>query len=368
MDSEKSLKVRIGVLLLVFLIFYAPLNCTKTKDLKPPYKRSNLIEKIIWDDPSTVVRKAPGSDNWPLTWTSDGHLYTCWGDGGGFGGTNTKGRVSLGVARIVGRPEDFVGQNIFGGYNAETVSTIEGKSYGIISIKGVLYMWVGPGSNWQAYTVTRLAVSHDFGLSWRLSDSFFTYKDGFSLPSFLNYGKDYQGARDDYVYIYSQDASKGGLGTSTTVNLSRVLKRKIEHRDSYEFFSGFNNKNKPIWSSQVADRMPVFTDQNGVAIPSVIYNAGIKRYMLVMPHIKTLKGPGHGSLGIFEAADPWGPWSTVEYTDFWMGSKHLFFANIPTKWISPDGLEIYLVFTGFGKDTIALDSYQHIKGLLKLRK
>jgi len=367
MNSEKSLKMRLGVLLLVFLISYTLLNCKQAKHLKPPYKRSNLIEKIIWDDPSTVCRKAPGSDNWPTTWASDGHLYTCWGDGGGFGGTNNEGRVSLGVARIEGRPEDFVGHNIFGGYNADTASTIDGKSYGILSIEGVLYMWVGPGSTWQALTVTRLAVSHDFGLSWRLSDIFFTYKDGFSQPGFLNYGKDYKGAREDYVYIYSQDSSKGSSGIFTTVNLARVPKRKIELRDSYEFFSGFSKKNQPMWSSQVADRMPVFTDLNGVSAPSVIYNAGINRYMLVMPHIKTQKGPGHGSLGIFEAPEPWGPWSTIEYTDSWLGSKHLFYANIPTKWISPDGLEIYLVFTGFGKDVIALDSYQHLRGILKLR-
>ena len=29
-----------------------------------------------------------GSDNWPITWADDGHQYTSWGDGCGFGGGN----------------------------------------------------------------------------------------------------------------------------------------------------------------------------------------------------------------------------------------------------------------------------------------
>ena len=32
-------------------------------------------------------RLAPGSDNWPMTWSANGHHYTAFGDGGGFGAT-----------------------------------------------------------------------------------------------------------------------------------------------------------------------------------------------------------------------------------------------------------------------------------------
>ncbi len=50
-------------------------------------------------------REAAGSDNWPVTWAVDGHLYATWGDGGGFGGSNQKGRVSFGTARIEGNSD-----------------------------------------------------------------------------------------------------------------------------------------------------------------------------------------------------------------------------------------------------------------------
>jgi hypothetical protein len=43
----------------------------------------------------------------------------------------------------------------------------------------------------------------------------------------------------------------------------------------------------------------------------------------------------------------------------------MFFANIPTKWISSDGKTFFLVFTGTGGGTDpAQDAYQHIRGTL----
>lgn len=63
-----------------------------------PYPSSPVIEKVAFDV-ATHERRAPGSDNWAITWADDDHQYAVWGDGGGFGGTNSDGRVSLGIAR-----------------------------------------------------------------------------------------------------------------------------------------------------------------------------------------------------------------------------------------------------------------------------
>jgi hypothetical protein len=40
--------------------------------------------------------------------------HAAWGDGGGFGGTNTEGRVKLGVARIEGDKNTYQGINGLG--------------------------------------------------------------------------------------------------------------------------------------------------------------------------------------------------------------------------------------------------------------
>jgi hypothetical protein len=102
-----------------------------------PYPPSPVISGITWDQ-SSLVRSAPGSDLWPVAWAADDNLYTAWGDGGGFGGTNSNGRVSLGVARINGPATGFTTANVFGGVNAEAPATFDGKANGIISVGGVL--------------------------------------------------------------------------------------------------------------------------------------------------------------------------------------------------------------------------------------
>ncbi len=62
---------------------------------------------------------------------------------------------------------------------------------------------------------------------------------------------------------------------------------------------------------------------------------------------------GLNQFSIYDAPEPWGPWTTVFYTEQWQGgvlstgnggwgeSQH-----IPTKWISPDGKTFHLVFAG----------------------
>ncbi len=81
---------------------------------EPPYPPSPVIAGVTWD--WTMRRTAaPGSDLWPVTWGADDLLYTAWGDGGGFGGTDQDGRAAMGFARIEGPPERFVGVNINGG-------------------------------------------------------------------------------------------------------------------------------------------------------------------------------------------------------------------------------------------------------------
>src|SRR6187549_400513 len=84
-----------------------------------PYPPSPVIARVEFEF-STHRRLAPGSDNWPTTWADDGHLYSAWGDGGGFGGTNSNGRVSLGIAQLEGNWHDYRGFNIWGGHAAAT--------------------------------------------------------------------------------------------------------------------------------------------------------------------------------------------------------------------------------------------------------
>ncbi|MGE5177266.1 MAG: hypothetical protein ACM3JJ_12955, partial [Hyphomicrobiales bacterium] len=106
---------------------------------------------------------APGSDLWPVAWAADDNLYTPWGDGGGFGGTGSVGRVTLGVGKVSGPATGFTGTNVFGGANAEAPATFDGKANGILSVGGVLYMWVTQQSAWIR---AKIGKSTDGGHTW----------------------------------------------------------------------------------------------------------------------------------------------------------------------------------------------------------
>ncbi|MBN2313697.1 MAG: hypothetical protein JXM79_07185 [Sedimentisphaerales bacterium] len=109
-----------------------------------PYPQSTYITDMTWQW-DTHSRAAAGSDNWAITWADDDQQYAAWGDGWGFTGSGPK--ISLGVSLIVGDSNDYVGTDLWG----IPTSGEGGKSYGIISIDGILYMWFGPGSNVTSY-------------------------------------------------------------------------------------------------------------------------------------------------------------------------------------------------------------------------
>jgi hypothetical protein len=322
-----------------------------------PYPNSREIVGISFDR-SSHDRQAPGSDNWPVTWAADGHQYTSFGDGGGFGGTGSRGRVSLGVARVEGNTPAS-GFNVWGGNSPEAPATFGGKSYGILSVAGVLYMWVSPGSGADNYTRATLYRSNDKGRSWQSASWSFTSSDDRILPTFLQFGRDYAGARDDYVYAYSirlEDSSDLAVQRPGVIDLMRVPRARIMEQSAWRFFGGLDGSGAPTWVSGSSQRRPVFEDSQGVGWNmSVSYNPGLRRYLLSTEHTAT----GEGRLGIFDAPTPWGPWTTVLYTGSnWEGFGETFFWNFANKWLSGDGRDFTLVFSGFGGN----DSWNTIRG------
>jgi hypothetical protein len=313
-----------------------------------------VIKSITWDF-DNLVRLAPGSDLWPVTWAADGHLYTSWGDGGGFGGTNSDGRVSLGFARIEGPPESLVGINVWGGKNPENPATFGGKAMGMLSVDGILYAWINmQNENPPDY---KLIWSDDSAATWQQSTWSFA-GDTAAEFTFINFGQDYAGARDEFVYMYH--LIRGGSTDSAW--LIRAPKNQILDRTAYEWFAGLDGNGDPLWTADIAQRASVFQDPNFVGLTSVSYNPGIDRYLLVTAHGAWEQSIGR--LGVFDAPEPWGPWTTVEYYEDWGG--YTGWQNgyhIPTKtpdWMSADGKTIHLLFSGQG----VLDSFNLVKGTL----
>jgi len=228
-------------------------------------------------------------------------------------------------------------------------------------------MWVSPGSGATDYNEARLYKSTNKGANWQKANWAFTKSQDIIMPSILQYGKDYQGARDNFVYMYSirlKDGSDLKMQKPGEVDLLRVPKSSIMDRNRYEFFKGLDTNGNPVWTTDISQKIPVFTQVSvGWAGPAVSYNPGLQRYILSVDYQPNSNTPLSGSgLAIYEAPEPWGPWSEIAKYSNWI-YEQTFFYNIPTKWISSDGKTIYMVFTGTG----TYDSFNIIKGTLKLK-
>ncbi len=296
---------------------------------KAPYPPSPVVRQIRFAPASEIRCDAPGSDNWPVTWADDGELYTSYGDGKGFAPFTEK-KLSQGFACVTGPPESFRGENVRTETGERLGDGARGaKASGMLMVGGVLYAWVRNTGN------SQLAWSEDRGTTWNWG---FRFTESFASPAFLNFGKNYGGARDSFVYSYSQDGGSA-YESSDGVVLSRVDKRRIRERAAYEFFAGTDAEGNPRWSADIAARRRTFRHDGRSERVDAVYNPALGRYLLVV-------GYGHeGGWGIYDAPEPWGPWSTVFHTDYWgLGQTHGY--RLPSKWISPDGTRVHLVFSG----------------------
>jgi hypothetical protein len=310
---------------------------------EPPYPMSKVIHDVKFAPESDIIRKAVGSDNWPITWGNDNNQYTAYGDGWGFEPKVEK-KLSLGLSKIVGNTEDFQGINI----RSETGEFIgQGrfgkKASGMLMVDGMLYMWIRNAN--EDGKQSQLAWSSDYGKSWIYSD--WKFNSGFGYPTFLNFGKGYQDARDNYVYIYSHNDIDAYKPADQMV-LSRVKKNKIQDLNSYEFFETINNKGNPVWSKEISNRGAVFKHPAKCYRSGITYNKGLKCYLWCQIHPASKHPQGsrfQGGFGIYEAPEPWGPWHTVFYTNDWdVGPGETM--SFPAKWISKDGKTCYLLFSG----------------------
>jgi len=315
--------------------FFEPLVASVESGSGTPYLPSPVITALRWAEASTIVRKASGSDNWPITWADDGHLYTAYGDGWGFE-PKVQEKLSLGLARVEGGPEDFRGVNVRSATGEQTGQGSAGrKASGMLMVDGRLYMWVRNAGN------SQLAWSDDHGKTWTFSRWKFT--ESFGCPTFLNFGKNYTSARHDYVYTYSHDRDSAYQPGDRMV-LARVPRNEMTRREAYEFFRRLDAEGQPVWTEDIAARGAVFVHPGRCYRSGISYNAALKRYLWcqIIPGDDTRFG---GGFGVYDAPEPWGPWTTVYFTEQWdVGPGET--ASFPTKWIAADGKTLYLVFSG----------------------
>jgi len=243
-----------------------------------PYPPSTFVEGIAFGEP--IIDGVTSGDQWATTWADDGHLYSAWGDGTGFGyrgGWNDRWTTYLGVPRVEGYPPNQKGRNIWGGYQPESATPTFYRNRqlnenlkpnsSLICIDGVLYLYAvrqkaGTHGHW---SLSRLLTSKDHARTWTDHSVLFEEPNGqFANVFAIQYGKDYASVpsfQGDYVYLYGmenkdQKVNKGLL-------LARCDKSRLKLRDAYEFFSG--TPEKPSWTEDLSKAKSVFHCDDGVS-------------------------------------------------------------------------------------------------------
>ena len=138
------------------------------------------------------------------------------------------------------------------------------------------------------------------------------------------------------MYIYAPEIKTlewPAIHVPGELALLRVPSDALEDLDAYEYFAGLDGTGAPTWSKDVSERAPAWSDPiNGVMHPTAFYNPGLRRYILTIEHTERSKG----NVAMYEAPEPWGPWSTVLLdTSFgrWRIWDNTFMWVVPTKWI-----------------------------------
>jgi len=324
---------------------------------QPPYPPSELIAAWEWDPPETILRAGigpivnmetggrDGSDNWPITWADDDRLYVAYGDGYGFE-PYVGEKLGMGFGRITGWPATMQAENIRSETGENRGYGESGKKgSGLVMVDGVLYLWLFHAD--QEGSQAQLAVSRDLARTWEACEWRFAE---FGLCAFVNFGRNYEGARDGYVYTVSHDGPRANQPADRMI-LMRAPVDGITERRLYTFFAGLDGDGRPQWSSDIAARASVFDHRGSCLRSGISYCAPLGRY-LWWQHIP--QPAGHrdrgdtrfdGGFGIYEAPELWGPWRTAYFTEEWdVGPGER--ADFPTKWMSPDGCELYMVFSG----------------------
>jgi hypothetical protein len=348
---------------------------------QPPYRYSHLITGADWNLHS-MQRRARGSDLWPCTWGPEDSLYCAWGDGGGFDGNDDRiGRVSLGFARLTGAPAvdtsaTYFGKNIWGQVPyAEVQATFGGKVDSLIAIGGVLYavggLWTAtnspdPVQRSELGPLRALLLSRDLGKSWTIAST----APELTRGSFLNFGRDNATAIDAYVYLYYQRDGDDRRIYLKRIRRDRLQSPTVSAADLQYLSRVTRHGTAAAWSSNASDATAIFFDSRHALTPVVVYDAPLRRFLLTLGH--DASGHDHvasiGSVGLFEAPHPWGPWSTIGYYDNWCGlgavaEGDFLGLGIPTKWLSADGRTFWAAFSGPGN----YDSFNLVQARLRTR-
>jgi len=337
----------------------------------------------------TVLRLGGCGDNWHMTWADDDRQYVSLCDGTGFPGLPHNDYNSR-LYAISGSPPDVTFEYL-PGYPDLLSSQQPGcrnryYNFGVLAIGGKIYQFLStPNRPFREhdprFVGAKLIYSPDNGKTWCNQDGsspvvwepweersrenmiFFEEPgEAFALVTVVQMGRGYRDNRDGFVYLYSPNGNTEGMMNQLV--LCRVPKERILDRKAYRFFAGRRPDGGAEWSERIEDKAAVHSFPSGRVNttihpyawhPSVVHYAPLGLYLMAnwgMGCAEDGRWFGKPSyLGFWTAPDPWGPWTQVheeaEWTPAGDRNARAYQPQIAPKWIAPDGLSFWLVWTDF---------------------
>lgn len=342
-----------------------------------PYPRSETITGLEWTA-RAVSYPGSGTDMHWHAWGDDGALYIVDDDGANFGlpwnfahflrATGTPPAIQLeeisAFPELVRPPSAKYRRYVDGALAVGSRLFVAAYDYDDDEATGKEHWFLDAVSRHGG--VASLMYSDDYGRTFQNAPDPLVETDYFLGPNFagiafVGFGPGYSGVPEafgDYVYAISNDVN---WESGDHVRLARVPRDRVLDRAAWEFYAGTgagHTDAAPDWSREETEAAPILSDPGHVGHPTMTYVPGLERFLLAfgsdeVPHTfetpeEMVKQTWHRrrELCLYEGPTPWGPWGLVHYDPRWEGEHIAYLPQIPPIWLSADGREGWLVFSG----------------------
>ena len=339
-------------------------------------------------------RNYSNADTWYPTWAEDGNLYSPWTDGylldngdkyvhfqreGEFtkpddpkfpkncypcnsGNNESAGRkAATAQAKIVGNdPLNLQVVNLPPRIEADPAPYIGRYPCGSLCHDGVWYF--GTYSLWGPAGLgpfVGFRHSTDYGKTWvettcTPTQPLFGENPAkapvkIGAPHFVDFGKNMQHSPDGKAYLVAHGSTRRDAQNEwqmgDQVYLLRVTPSPATINDpkAYEFFAGYGPAGEARWTREFDQIQPLLTWEGRLGIVTASYVAPLKKHLMFISRGMSYKSDAPHDTLILEADAVAGPWKLVEYLPAF--GPNAYFVNLPTKFISQDGLTGWLCYS-----------------------
>jgi hypothetical protein len=225
--------------------------------------------------------------------------------------------------------------------------------YGDLTIN---WPWLGPFVGFR--------ISTDRGLTWKNcphtpEKALFgeTGINGYPVkigsPHFVDFGKNMEHSPDGKAYMVAHGADindkmprfwNHSWITGDQIYLLRVTPSVENMNDitKWDFYAGKDEQGNALWTSNFDDICPLLKWNNNMGCVTITYNAPLKKYLMFVTDGVNTCSKMHTYL--LESNSLTGEWKLVTYMKNF--GEQAYFVNIPSKFISKDGLTMWMMYSG----------------------